>query len=158
MTPPLKKHPEHEHLLGQLRKVITVMPFNQILGVKPIKLDLEGIAMSFDMRQELVGNFLQNILHGGVISSVLDMAGGVAVMVTTIFKYPEHSVEEMSKMLAKSSTIDLQVSFLRPGRGQHFIAKAFVTHSGNKISFARMDLYDQDELIIATGSATYFVK
>jgi len=147
--------PKHQVLLQQLSVAFTSIPFNQMLGLKLEHLEDKQVAMSFNMKNDLIGNFLQGILHGGVISSVLDMAGGMLIMASAINKHPEANLEELANIVGKCSTIDLQVSFLRPGRGDRFIAKAWLLKSGNKIAFARMELQNQDETLIATGSGTY---
>jgi uncharacterized protein (TIGR00369 family) len=140
----------------ELAYVFEQIPFNRALGLKLTSIEKDHIIMSFDMKEELIGNFMHNILHGGVISSVLDMAGGVAAMVSAIQKHTEKNLDELKKILGKSSTIDLHVNYLRPGKGNHFDAKAWVEHAGNKITFSRMDLVSERSLI-ATGAGTYLV-
>jgi len=145
-------------MVNQLSSTFTAIPFNRMLGLKLDHIDDTHVTMSFDMKQELVGNFLQGILHGGVISSVLDMAGGMVVMSAAIYKNLEKSIEELVETIGKTSTVDLQISYLRPGRGELFIAKAWLLKSGKKISFVRMELSNQDETLIATGSGTYLLR
>lgn len=157
MAPDAKNKTE-QIKLQQLSQAFTEIPFNRMLGLKLDHLSLDHVIMSFSMKNELIGNFLYGILHGGVISSVLDMAGGMTVMTTAIHKHPECSVEQLAEIIGKCSTIDLQISYLRPGKGDRFSAKAWLTKSGNKISFARMELHNQDEVLIATGSGTYLLR
>lgn len=144
--------------LQELIKAFTGIPFSQMLGLELDALDKNHVVMRFEMKPALIGNFLQGILHGGVISSVLDMAGGMIVMAAALEKHPGSTVAELVEIVGKCSTIDLQVSYLRPGRGEHFYAKAWLIKSGNKISFTRMELLNQDNTVIATGSGTYLVK
>ena len=56
--------------------------FNRHLGLKVESFDPEAPRLGFDMRPELVGNPMRQILHGGVISAVLDVAGGFAIMLS----------------------------------------------------------------------------
>ena len=51
------------------------------------------------MKRELIGNFLHGILHGGVISSLLDMAGGMVVMMSALREHPDCSIEELVEIL-----------------------------------------------------------
>lgn len=156
---PLNTQPKHHAvILQQLSAAFTSIPFNQMLGLKLTHLESNHAIMTFNMKEELVGNFLHGILHGGVISSVLDMAGGMVVMVSTAEKHPDHSIEELAKIIGKCSTVDLQISYLRPGKGELFVAKAWLMKSGNKISFARMELHNQDDILIATGHGTYLLS
>ena len=133
------------------------IPFNQALGAQLKAIEKDHVVVQFDMKSELVGNFFRGILHGGVISAVLDSTAGAAVFAHALSKNPDKDKEELIIMLGKTSTVDLHVHFIRPGKGDRFIAKAYVTHSGNKLSFTRMELFDSDSTLLASGSATYLL-
>ena len=147
-----------QQILQQLSQAFTAIPFNQMLGLHLNHIAPDQASMSFTMKNDLIGNFLFGILHGGVISSVLDMAGGVAVMAAAIHKHPNASMTELVEIVGRCSTVDLQVSFLSPGKGDLFTAKAWLLKSGNHISFTRMELYNQDDVLIATGNGTYLIS
>lgn len=142
-----------ELALEQLKLAFTSIPFNQMLGLHLNYLGHDNVSMSFNMKNDLIGNFLQGILHGGVISSVLDMAGGMLVMAAAIEKATDPA--NLEHVVGKCSTIDLQVSYLRPGTGEIFTAKAWMQKTGHKISFTRMELYNESETLLATASGTY---
>ena len=55
------------------------VPFNRVLGLKVDSIDPEAAKLRFDMRPELIGNPRRQVLHGGVISAVLDVAAGFAI-------------------------------------------------------------------------------
>ena len=148
-----------ETILQNLEKVVLQIPFNRMLGLQIKEIQQNHIMMAFAMKPDLVGNFLYGILHGGVISSVLDMAGGMAAMVSVIHKkIDETEVETLAERLGKVSTIDLQVSYIRPGKGESFTAKAQAAHTGNKISFTTMELFNEQDKLIARGSGTYLIS
>jgi uncharacterized protein (TIGR00369 family) len=111
--------------------------------------------MSFDMKNDLIGNFLHGMLHGGVISSVLDMAGGMLVMASSIYKHQGENLEDLAAVVGKCSTINLQVNYLRPGKGRTFTARAWLQKYGHKIAFIRMELHNENDDLIATASGTY---
>ena len=134
--------PPSSNLLQELSKIFSEIPFNHTLGATLDSLEKDKAVMRFTMKKELIGNYLHGILHGGVISSVLDMVGGMAAIATAVIKHQGRSLDELVDMLGKSSTIDLQVNFLRPGKGEFFTAKAEVLHCGNKITFSRMELHN----------------
>lgn len=144
--------------LQQLSLAFAEIPFNRMMGLRLEKMEPGHVSMSFNMKNDLIGNFLYGILHGGVISSVLDMAGGIVVMSETIRKHTNTSTEDLVEIIGKCSTIDLQISFLRPGKGERFIASAWLVKNGKSISFSRMELHNQDNNLIATGSGTYLIK
>ena len=141
----------------QFAQVFTAIPFNRILGLKLDSIEKDHILLHFDMRDELVGNFLHGILHGGVISSVLDMAGGAAAMIAHAQKYPTHDLLQLAEQLGKAGTINLHVDYLRPGKGKRFTAKAWILRSGNKITVSRMELLNDESVLIASASGTYLV-
>lgn len=152
---------ENTELYGRLQQLslaFAEIPFNRMLGLRLEQMEPGHVTMRFNMKNDLIGNFLYGILHGGVISSVLDMAGGIVVMSEMIRKHPNKSTEDLVEIIGKCSTIDLQISFIRPGKGEHFTASAWLIKSGKSISFARMELHNQDHSLIATGSGTYLVK
>lgn len=142
-------------MLQQLSLAFTKIPFNQMLGLQLKTLMRDQVTMEFSMQEQLIGNFLHGILHGGVISSVLDMAGGMAVMASIIHTHSNLAMDELVNIIGKCSTVDLQISYLRPGKGEHFTAKAWLLKSGNKISFTRMELLNQKDILIASGTGTY---
>ena len=64
---------------------------------------------------------------------------------------------EVRQRLSRMGTIDLRVDYLRPGRGEYFIACASRIRAGNKVSVARVDLHSDSGIHIATTTATYMV-
>lgn len=147
----------HEAILQQLSVAFTTIPFNQMLGLKIDHIEDAHVMMSFSMKNDLIGNYLHGILHGGVISSVLDMAGGILAMASVANKLGSNDIEAMTTAVGKCSTIDLHVSYISPGKGDRFIAKAHMIKSGNKIGFTRMELFNQDDTLIATANGTYSI-
>jgi uncharacterized protein (TIGR00369 family) len=141
-------------ILQQLYEAFTAIPFNKMLGLRLDELSINHVTMNFDMKQELIGNFLHGSLHGGVISSVLDMAGGMAAMSAAVHS-ADKSIDDLMCIVGRTTTIDLHISYLRPGLGKTFIAKAWLTKKGKKISFSHMELSNEEGTLIATGSATY---
>ena len=136
-----------------MRKVMEEhIAFNKHLGLKVESFDIEAPKLRFDMRPELVGNPARQILHGGVISATLDVAGGFAIMLQL--------AAEMSGIptsFPKMGTIDLRVDYLRPGRGRHFVATARIVRKGSRIAVTHMELVNDAGELIATGSAAYAV-
>ena len=131
------------------------IPFNNVIGIEIDQLSPELVLMSFAMKDELIGNFIQGILHGGVISSVLDVAGGAIALIGAFERHQHLSGSERMARLSKLGTIDLRVDFLRPGRGKRFTASAVLLRSGNKVAVVRSELHNDDGELIAVGTGTY---
>ena len=139
--------------LALLQKVMEeYIAFNKLLGLKVDSFDAEAPRLRFDMRPELVGNPSRQILHGGVISATLDVAGGFAIMLSLV---GEHPVTPTS--FPNMGTIDLRVDYLRPGRGKHFIATARIVRKGSRIAVVHMELHNDTGELIATGGAAYVI-
>jgi uncharacterized protein (TIGR00369 family) len=145
--------------LLQLLKEITEekIPFNKLIGMKIETLDLDKIGIRFEMRPELVGNFTRGNLHGGVISSVLDVTGGMVAWTGIMKKMEGQSFDEISERFNKIGTIDIRVDYLRPGLGAYFIATGSTLRTGNKVSVTRMELHNDKGILISVGTGTYVV-
>jgi len=132
-----------------------MIPFNRVLGLKIDSLDPKTPRLRFDMRPELVGNPVRQILHGGVISATLDVVGGLAIALASLAKKAE---ETPARQFPNIGTIDLRIDYLRPGRGKFFIASGRVVRLGGRVAVAHMELVNDTGDQIATGSAAYIVS
>ncbi len=147
-----------EKLLQLLQEITEErIPFNKLIGMKVEKLDLDNIGIRFNMRPELVGNFMRGNLHGGVISSVLDVTGAMVAWTGIMKKMEGRSFEEIAEKFAKIGTIDLRVDYLRPGLGKYFVATGSILRAGNKLSVTRMELHNDEGILIAVGTGSYVV-
>ena len=84
-------------------------------------------------------------------------AGGVVAAANIIDQLDDLSHSNIEQSLRKLSTIDLRTDFLRPGRGEQFIATAHIIRSGSKVAVARMELHNEKQSHIAFGTGTYMV-
>jgi len=133
------------------------IPFHRMLGLRIEPLGEEHICIKIEMKEELVGNYLQGILHGGVISAVLDVAGGITAWLGVLKKLQGDPLEEIVERFSKIGTIDLRIDYLRPGRGKYFLATGSILRTGNKVAVTRMELHNDEELLVAVGTGTYIV-
>src|SRR3954463_9697278 len=140
---------------AKLRHVFEeAVAFNRVLGLKVESLDPHAPKLRFDMKPELIGNPRRQILHGGVISAVLDVAAGFAIHLA-VAKANDEDPERGT--FPSIGTIDLRVDYLRPGRGKFFIATGRVVRLGNRVAVAHMELVNDSGDQIATGGAAYMV-
>jgi acyl-coenzyme A thioesterase PaaI-like protein len=110
------------------------------------------------MRNDLVGHYAYNRIHGGVISAGLDGLGGLAVMVAIGARHMDESVAQRLQRFAKLGTIDLRVDYLRPGIGEWFELRAEVMRLGSRVASTRMEFLGADGKLLSTGSAAYIVS
>ena len=133
------------------------IPFNKVLGLKPTKLSQDYCEFKMNMKDDLIGNFLQGILHGGAISTALDVTGGAMAMVAAWQRLKDQKVpsSERPKTLSKLGTIDMRVDFLQPGKGKEFTIGATLLRIGNKVAVTRMEFKNEKDDLIAVGTGTY---
>ena len=112
--------------------------FNQVLGLKVVELTSERVSGRIEMKPQLVGHYLYNRLHGGVISATLDAMGGLAVMAAIGARHMDEPAEQRLLRFAKLGTIDLRIDYLRPGIGDHFELHAEVLRLGSRVASTRM--------------------
>jgi len=133
------------------------IPFNRILGIKIEHLDADNVCVKIDMKKELIGNYVKGILHGGVISSIIDVTGGLATSAAILEKMEGYSIEEIITRFTKLSTVDLRIDYLRTGTGKHFLSKGSVLRTGNKITVIKTEFRNDQGLLIAAGTGTYLI-
>ena len=144
-----------EDIQQAVRAFFTRIPFNQFLDIEIDELSLERVTMHLPMKPGLIGNYVQGILHGGVIATLLDVTGGAMALIGAMDRHQHLSTHERMSKLAKLGTIDLRVDYLRPGRGQRFTACASLLRSGNKVAVVRSELFNEEGLLVAVGTGTY---
>jgi uncharacterized protein (TIGR00369 family) len=158
---PLKKRSaDEEAKLQQALKLLCEqqITFNQTLELEAESLMPGDTRVAFAMRPALVGHFLYGRLHGGVISAVLDVTGGVGLMVAIAARHPDESADQVMHRFARMATVDLRVDYLRPGLGKRFVASVEVTRLGGRIASTQMRLVNDDSVLIATGAAAYVIS
>lgn len=138
-----------------VRQMFERIPFNHALGIELDEITAERVTMHLSMKDELVGNFVHGILHGGVIASLLDVAGGAMAMVGAMDRHRHLRAPERAAQLARLGTIDLRIDYLRPGRGQRFTATAMLLRSGNKVAVVRSEMHNEKGILVAVGTGSY---
>lgn len=134
-----------------------VIPFNTLVGLNVVKLTPEVVEVKIPMRNELIGNTVQQILHGGVVSTLLDVAGGLVAMAQSIEKLEDLTTVNVENRLKHVGTIDLRIDYLLPGKGKEFTAYAHVIRHGKKVAVSRMALENENGRQLAVGTGTYIV-
>jgi uncharacterized protein (TIGR00369 family) len=147
-----------ERLLTAIHEIFCEkIPFNRLLGLEVVSLAHESPVLKFAMRPELVGNFLRGSLHGGVISSVIDVAGGLTAYLGLQRRLKDEPLEVRLQRFSRIGTIDIRVDYLRPGLGEWFEAKGYLMRTGNKVAVTRMEMHNDGGELIAAGTGAYTV-
>lgn len=149
---------EDKDIVSLIHEIFTEkVPFNEWLGLKIESISPNLVKTSFEMRHDLLGNSKRSMLHGGIVSSVLDATGGLAVFISILEKMQVKTLEETKRVARSFSTIDLRVDFLRPGIGKRFAVSAYPLRTGKKVVVTRSELHNEEKDLIAAGIASYLV-
>lgn len=149
---------EDEFIVGVKKIFEEMIVFNRLLGLKISAIAPTQVRARIDMRNELVGHYAYNRIHGGVISAGLDSMGGLAVMAAIGARHMDEPPEQRLQRFAKLGTIDLRVDYLRPGIGSHFELRASVLRLGSRVASTRMEFLGPDGQLMSTGAAAYIVS
>jgi len=133
------------------------IPFNKVLGLKVESISYERARISCQMRDELLGHYKREMLHGGAIATLIDQVGGLSAFLGVQQWMPDETLEARLEKFGRTSTIDLRIDYLRPGIGKWFVATAYVLRTGKKIVVTRIELNNDQNHIIAVGTGSYVV-
>ncbi len=100
-----------------------------------------------ELRQPITPVTLQHhgYVHGGVVSTLMDIVGG-------------HAAQTLIGAGDSVLTVEFKINMLAPGEGDHLRAEGHVIRPGKNITVCRMDLYaskDGEETLICIGQGTY---
>lgn len=158
-TPPPSDIVFEEEFVNGLTTVFEEMiVFNRLLGLKITSLQTDRVTARIDMRNDLVGHFAYNRIHGGVISAGLDAMGGLAVMAAIGARHMDETPLQRLHRFGKLGTIDLRIDYLRPGIGEYFELRAQVMRLGSRVASTRMEFLGADGKLLSTGSGAYIVS
>jgi uncharacterized protein (TIGR00369 family) len=149
---------EPEFVAGLKKIFEEQIRFNQVLGLKVTSLRPERVLGRIDMKQDLIGHFSYQRLHGGVISAGLDAMAGLAVMAALGARHLDEPPLQRLHRFSKLGTIDLRIDYLRQAISSHFVLSAEVMRLGSRVASVRMEFRGADGELLATGSAAYIVS
>jgi acyl-coenzyme A thioesterase PaaI-like protein len=132
--------------------------FNRVLGLKVTSLRPEQVIGRIEMKQDLIGHYAHNRIHGGVISAGLDAMGGLAVMAAIGARHMDEPPLQRLHRFGKLGTIDLRVDYLRPGISEFFELRAEVLRLGSRVASTRMEFYGADGTLMSSAAAAYIVS
>lgn len=125
-----------------LRIMEELSPFNRLLGIRGEHVEAGRAVLSLAVRDDFVGDPRRPALHGGVISSLIDTAGGAAAW----------SALQAGESV---STVDLRVDYLEPaGLEAPLRAEAELIRKGNRVCHVRVTVTQGDRLV-AEGRGVY---
>jgi uncharacterized protein (TIGR00369 family) len=135
-TPPQTDH------LGWLRANVARPPFHAFLRPEPLDVDMTAgtVTIRLPYRTEFRRTPEEDGYHGGIIASLIDLAGHAVVAVRVGHMVP---------------TIDMRIDYLRAAPGTDLMAHARLLRAGRSIATADVEIVDLDGKAIAVGRAVY---
>lgn len=128
-----------------VRVFMEVIPHARALGMELVEAGPGVVEIAMPWNPELVGDPRTGVLHGGVISALMDTCCGAAVMT-----HPDRP--------ATTATIDLRIDYLRSAHsGQRVRTRAECFHMTRSVAFVRAVARDEGEGLVATATGTFTV-
>ena len=121
------------------------LPHSREIGMRLHRSARGEALLSVPYREDLVGEPETGVLHGGVITALLDTACGSAVM-------------SMPDKLRAAATLDLRIDYMRPAtKGATVFARAECYRMTRSIGFARAVAYHDDPADPVASAAGAFM-
>ncbi len=123
------------------------VPHNKALGMEILELRAREALFRLPYDEKLIGNPDTGVIHGGVITALLDGASGAAVFAALVEFVP-------------IATLDLRIDYLRPAEvGQAVHARATCYKMTKNVAFTRAVAYHEDpDDPIAHSVGTFMVS
>jgi uncharacterized protein (TIGR00369 family) len=122
-----------------VRELYDRVPFHRAHDIEVLAVTPRRAETRFPFDESLIGNPDLEVLHGGAISSLVDLTGA-AVFIGHVEDY--------------TPTVDLRVNYLSAAGGRPLYANATIERSGSSIGVAHVEVESGDE-VCATGTGVY---
>jgi uncharacterized protein (TIGR00369 family) len=125
----------------------TMVPHNAALNFRVVDCGPGMVVLALPWAEHLVGNPETGVLHGGVITSLLDACAGASVFLKMMSPQP-------------IATLDLRIDYLKAGTPRRDVfAKAECYKLGRNVAFVRgLAYHDTTDDPIAAASATFMLS
>ncbi len=117
-----------------------------LLGIETVAAEPGRVVNRIAIREEHLN--YNDVVHGGVISSLIDSVAGGAVRTLR---------DEGEIRQRPHATSDLHVSYLAPARGSELVAEARVVKMGRTAAFTEVEVRDDGGRLVAMGLVTFVI-
>ncbi|MFO7856977.1 MAG: PaaI family thioesterase [Paracoccaceae bacterium] len=129
------------------RRFVGAIPWSKALGMELLALHRGVAEMRTPYDARFVGDAATGVLHGGVLTALLDSCSGAAVM-----SHPSGPLG--------TATIDLRIDYMRAARpGKAVTARAECHRATRSVAFVRAVAYEDDpEDPVATSTGAFTIE
>ncbi|MAF56516.1 PaaI family thioesterase [Ponticaulis sp.] len=141
----MTENPDFFDLIRQYApNIINKVPYANTLGFELVDLEPGKAIARAPYKPETIGDIETGIIHGGVVTALLDNVSGVSV------------IAALSEMKS-TATLDLRIDYMRPAEvGRDIIAEAECYHMTRTVAFTRAWAYHESrDRVIATASGSF---
>ncbi|MFT6556522.1 PaaI family thioesterase [Sneathiella sp.] len=134
--------------ISQIQSIIdTGIPQCGDIGVKVAQLSDSGVVMMLPYDARFAGNPVNGILHGGIMTTLIDSASGMCIYVKL-------------KKYIPIATLDLRIDYLKPATpGEDLYAHAYCYRMTKQIAFVRSVAYHSDpDDPVANSVSTFMLR
>lgn len=123
-----------------------LVPIHKVLKLEVTEIQENRIVIKIPFSPMVIGDSRSNRWHGGILSMIMDVAGGM-VGATTFESFND-----------KVSTIDIRVDYLEPPKAEDLFIEGKVVRLGNRILVSKMRAYHKDNPnFLAKGKGVYYI-
>lgn len=130
-------------------------PLRDFLGLRFVAVERDGIRMRLDMTEQHLNQ--GGTLHGGVLTSMIDIACAVAVR-ARVDGVPPGPDEPAPNAAQPIVTLTLNTAFLGSVAGGTVTVVARQRGGGQRIRFVAAEVFDAQDRLIATGDGSYTLR
>ena len=124
----------------QVRDLLTKVPFNMLVGMRPHRVHRDGITLECTLRGDLRNT--AGAVHGGVTATLADAAVGIAIQRHFRGKRP-------------ITTAELKINYFLPVTEGRIFARSHLLRIGSTLCTGSVDLTDEHARPISTAIVTY---
>jgi uncharacterized protein (TIGR00369 family) len=115
-------------------------PYHRFLGLELTRYEDGLVEIVMPFREEFLREDGSDWLHGGIIASLIDIAGDYAIYSRTGGDVP---------------TVDLRIDYLRPAKRGRLSALAHIVKVGRRVAVADVEVRDEQRQVVAVGRGVY---